>query len=260
MQSTDFGKADKRIHPAHTRVVRDHTTDGDIEKNPGPVDAQATENDIPSHHREMVTWLASEIETASNPHYPVKLYKYATQALTEALKSKRRASTPPLEHNTPAPRAESSSTHGTLEVPSPEVTPIHTRIKSCSNCEVQHTYVLPFICETMCARVCVCGLHRFRHAPNNQPERMQNALFDDAWLICFRQYQRSTNCGRSRFATKHSKAPAWDQPLSATVIQLFSLGNGPHFARAFHRGAGPSTGTPSVGICRAHMLGGHARV
>ena len=30
-----------------------------------------------------------------------------------------------LEHNTPAPRAESSSTHGTLEVPSPEVIPIH---------------------------------------------------------------------------------------------------------------------------------------
>ena len=90
----------QRIHPTHTRVFRDHTTDGDIEKNPGPVDAHATENDIPPHHREMVTRLASEIETACNPHYPVKLYKYATQALTEALKSKRRASTPPpLEHN-----------------------------------------------------------------------------------------------------------------------------------------------------------------
>ena len=37
----------QRIHPAHTRVVRDHTTDGDIEKNPGPVDAPTTENDIP---------------------------------------------------------------------------------------------------------------------------------------------------------------------------------------------------------------------
>ena len=32
---------------------------------------------------------------------------------------------PSLEHNTPASRAESSSTHGTLEVPSPEATPIH---------------------------------------------------------------------------------------------------------------------------------------
>ena len=91
----------QRIHPAHTRVVRDHTTDGDIEKNPGPVDAQATENDIPPHHRAMVTRLASEIETASNPHYPVKLYKYATQALTEALKRKRRAPTLPLEQPPP---------------------------------------------------------------------------------------------------------------------------------------------------------------
>ena len=63
----------QRIHPAHTRGVRDHTTDGDIEKTPGPVDAQATENDVPPHHTEMVTRLASEIETASNPHYPVKL-------------------------------------------------------------------------------------------------------------------------------------------------------------------------------------------
>ena len=116
----------QRIHPAQTRVVRDHTTDGDIEKNSGPVDAQATENDIPPHHREMVTRLASEMETVSYPHYPVKLYKYATQALTQARKSKQRASTHPLEHNTPAPRAESASTHGTSEVPSPEVTPIHS--------------------------------------------------------------------------------------------------------------------------------------
>ena len=68
----------------------------------------------------MVTRLASEIETASNPHYPAKLYKYATQALTEALQKKRRASTPPLGHNTHASCAESSTTHGTLEVPSPE--------------------------------------------------------------------------------------------------------------------------------------------
>ena len=85
----------QRIHPAQTRVVRDHTTDGEIEKNPGPVDAQAKEDDIPPHHREMVTRPASEIETASNPHYHVKLYKYATQVLSEVLKSKRRASTPP---------------------------------------------------------------------------------------------------------------------------------------------------------------------
>ena len=136
------------------------------------------------------------------------------------------------------------------------------RVYSCAIMQLhKYLWALHFTLSSECARVCgcVCGLHRFRHAPNNQPERMQNALFDDAWLICFRQYQRSTNCGRSRFATKHSKAPAWDQPLSATVIQLFSLGNGPHFARAFHRGAGPPTRTPSVGMCRAHMLGGHAR-
>ena len=68
----------------------------------------------------MVTRLASEIETASNPHYPAKLYKYATQALTEALQKKRRASTPPLGHNVHAPCAEPSTTHGTLEVPSAE--------------------------------------------------------------------------------------------------------------------------------------------
>ena len=60
----------QQIHPAQTRVVRDHTTDGDIEKNLGPVDAQAKEDDIPPHHREMVTRPASEIETASNPHPP----------------------------------------------------------------------------------------------------------------------------------------------------------------------------------------------
>ena len=85
----------RRHYPALTRVLRDRTADGDIEKNPGPVDSQTTENDIPPRHREMVTWLASEIETASNPHYPAKLYKYAAQALTEALQRKRRASTPP---------------------------------------------------------------------------------------------------------------------------------------------------------------------
>ena len=115
----------RRHSPALTRLLRDHTADGDIEKNPGPEDAQTTGNDIPPQHREMVTRLASEIETASNPHYPAKLYKYATQALTEALQRKRRASTPPLGHSTPAPRAESSSTHGTLEVPSPEASPVH---------------------------------------------------------------------------------------------------------------------------------------
>ena len=75
-------------------VVRDHTTDGDIEKKPGPVDTQATENEIPPQHREMVARLASEVEKASSCHYPVKLYKDATQALTEALRSKRRATTP----------------------------------------------------------------------------------------------------------------------------------------------------------------------
>ena len=115
----------RRLHPALTRVVRDRTADGDIEKNPGPVDAQTTENDIPAQHTEMVTRLASEIETASDPHYPAKLYKYAAQALTEAVQRKRRASTPPLDHNTPTPRAESSSTHGTLEVPSPEASQVH---------------------------------------------------------------------------------------------------------------------------------------
>ena len=79
----------------------------------------------PPQHREMVTRLASEIETASNPHYPAKLYKYAAQALTEAMQRKRRASTPPLGHSTPAPRAESPSTHGTMEVPPPEASPVH---------------------------------------------------------------------------------------------------------------------------------------
>ena len=114
----------RRLRPALTRVVRDRTADGDIEKNPGPVDAQTTENDVPPQHRQMVTRLASETETASDPHYPAKLYKYAAQALREAVQRKRRASAPPLEHNTPAPRAESSSTHGTLEVPSPEASPV----------------------------------------------------------------------------------------------------------------------------------------
>ena len=37
----------RRLHPLLTRVVRDRIADGDIEKNPGPVDAQTTENDIP---------------------------------------------------------------------------------------------------------------------------------------------------------------------------------------------------------------------
>ena len=110
----------RRHPPALIGLLWDRTVDGDIEKNPGPQDAQTTGNDIPPQHREMVTRLASEIETASNPHYPAKLYKYATQALTEALQKKRRASTPPLGHNTPAPCAERSTTHGTLEVPSPE--------------------------------------------------------------------------------------------------------------------------------------------
>ena len=110
----------RRHPPALIGLLRDRTVDGDIEKNPGPEDAQTTGNDIPPQHREMVTRLASEIETASNPHYPAKLYKYATQALTEALQKKRHASTPPLGHNTPAPCAEPSTTHGTLEVPSPE--------------------------------------------------------------------------------------------------------------------------------------------
>ena len=85
----------RRLHPPLTRVVRDRTADGEIEKNPGPIDAQTTENDIPPQHREMVTRLASEIETASDPHYPAKLYKYAAQALTEALQKQRRASTHP---------------------------------------------------------------------------------------------------------------------------------------------------------------------
>ena len=85
----------RRHSPALTRLLRDRTADGDIEKNPGPEDAQTTGNNFPPQHREMVTRLASEIETASNPHYPAKLYKYATQALTEALQRKRRASTPP---------------------------------------------------------------------------------------------------------------------------------------------------------------------
>ena len=115
----------RRHSPALTRVLRDRTADGDIEKNPGPEDAQTTENDIPPRHREMVTRLASEFETASNPHYPAKLYKYATQALPEALQRKQRASTTPLGHSTPAPRAESSSTHGTLVVPSPEASSVH---------------------------------------------------------------------------------------------------------------------------------------
>ena len=115
----------RRHSPALTKLLRDRTVDGDIEKNPGPEDAQTTGNDIPPQHREMVTRLASEIETASNPHYPAKLYKYATQALTEALQRKRRASTPPLGHSTPAPCAESSSTHDTLEVLSPEASPVH---------------------------------------------------------------------------------------------------------------------------------------
>ena len=104
---TPYPPNKQRIHPSETRVVRDHTTDGDIEKNPGPVDAQATESDIPLLHREMVTGLASEIEKASNPHYPVKLYKYATQALVEALKSKRRSTTPP-----PPRTQHAHTTHG----------------------------------------------------------------------------------------------------------------------------------------------------
>ena len=115
----------RRHSPALTRLLRDRTVDGDIEKNPGPEDAQTTGNDIPPQHREKVTRLASEIETASNPHYPAKLYKYATQALTEALQRKRRASTPPSGHSTPAPCAESFSTHDTLEVLSPEASPVH---------------------------------------------------------------------------------------------------------------------------------------
>ena len=115
----------RRHSPALTRFLRDRTVDGDIEKNPGPEDAQTTGNDIPPQHREMVTRLASKIETASNPHYPAKLYKYATQALTEALQRKRRASTPPLGHITPAPCAESFSTHDTVEVLSPEASPVH---------------------------------------------------------------------------------------------------------------------------------------
>ena len=45
--------------PALTRLLRDRTADGDIEKNPGPEDAQTTGNDIPPQHREMVTRLAS---------------------------------------------------------------------------------------------------------------------------------------------------------------------------------------------------------
>ena len=107
----------RRHSPALTRFLRDRTVDGDIEKNPGPEDAQTTGNDIPPQHREMVTRLASEIETASNPEYPAKLYKSATQALTEALQRKRRASTPPppLGHPTPAPCAESFSTHDIVE-------------------------------------------------------------------------------------------------------------------------------------------------
>ena len=113
----------RRHSPALTRVLRDRTADGDIEKKPGPEDAQTTGNDIPSQHREMVTRLASEIETASNLHYCAKLYKYA--ALTEALQRKRRASNPPLGHSTPAPCAKSPSTHGTLGVPSPEASPVH---------------------------------------------------------------------------------------------------------------------------------------
>ena len=46
-------------------------------------DLHAGENEIHPHHRETVMRLASEIETASNPHYRVKLYKYAIQALSE---------------------------------------------------------------------------------------------------------------------------------------------------------------------------------
>ena len=53
----------------------------------------------PPHHKEMVTPLASEIEKASNPHYPVKLFKCATQALAEALTSKRRAPLPLKTHH-----------------------------------------------------------------------------------------------------------------------------------------------------------------
>ena len=79
-------------------VCRTHATALPMEiskKTRAPSTHRLRRTKFPPHHREMVTRLASEIEKASNPHYPIKLYKYATQALTEALKSKRRATPPP---------------------------------------------------------------------------------------------------------------------------------------------------------------------
>ena len=55
---TPYPPNKQRIHPSQTRVVRGHTTDADIEKNPGPVNTRATENETRPHHREMVTRLA----------------------------------------------------------------------------------------------------------------------------------------------------------------------------------------------------------
>ena len=98
----------QQIHPTQGRKTRDHTDDGDIDKNPGPNDPQEGESEIGSQHRVTVTRLASETETASNPHYPVKLYKYAIQALSEALKSRHRAFTPP----TTTRKHHTHTTHG----------------------------------------------------------------------------------------------------------------------------------------------------
>ena len=184
----------QRIHPAHTRVVRDHTTAGDIEKNPGPVDAQATENDIPPHHREMVTRLASEIETASNPHYPVKLYKYATQVHGGTQKQATGIHPPPprTQHTRTTRRIVYYTWHfrGTITrihsdtqsawprhtAPNP---PGHTRADR-ENTKTQLTVTIKYDHSHRCSvtpmqhgRLCVLLLHHvqvFRHTPTGNPK------------------------------------------------------------------------------------------
>ena len=113
-------------NPTQNRRTRDHTDDADIDKNPGLDDVHAGESKIHPHHRESITRLASEIETAFTPQCPVKLYKYVIQALSEALKKRHQPPPPPPEDTMHTPHTQSSTTHGAAEIPSSKATPSHT--------------------------------------------------------------------------------------------------------------------------------------
>ena len=110
--------------PTHNERTLDHTEDGDTEKNSGPVDPHEGEpSEMPAHHRDCITRLASEMETTSHPCYPVKLYKYATHTLSPTLKCKNCTLGLSRANVTHTSRTASTSTHGTTDIPSREATP-----------------------------------------------------------------------------------------------------------------------------------------